>query len=67
MRISSFGQRERRADAEVEPPVLDAVEEHGRTLRQLLRRPDEPRERGPREEDSAGRVQALNIERRHLT
>ena len=67
MRIRGIGQGERRTDSEVEPAVFDAVEEHCRTLRQLLRAADEPCQRRTREEDPARGVQSLNVERRHLT
>src|SRR5699024_1754503 len=66
MRISGIGNSKRRADAEVEPAVLDAVEEHCRALRQLLRAADEPRQRRTGEEDSSRGIQALNVEWRHL-
>ena len=37
MGISRISQCKRRTNPEVQPPVLDAVEEHGRTLGQFLR------------------------------
>src|SRR5699024_5792969 len=65
--IRSVSQREGRPDAEVEPAVFDAVEQHRRTLRQFLRRTHEPCQRWTRQEDSARGIQALDVERRHLT
>src|SRR5699024_4024762 len=67
VRIGGICQGKSRTDAEVEPAVFDAVEEHRRTLRQLFRRADEPRQRRAGQEDPARGIQALDIERRHLT
>src|SRR5699024_3648024 len=66
MRISTIRQSERGADAEVQLAVVDAEAEHRRTLRQLHRAADEPGQRRAREEDSARRVQSLDVEWRHL-
>src|SRR5699024_8803251 len=67
VRLGGLGEGERAPHAEVEPSVLQAVEQHGGALGELLRRADEPGQRGARQEDPARAVEPLDVERRDLT